>query len=383
MSHPVALFHHPNFLDYDFGPSHPLRPERLSAGLDLLEAVGIYFPSADTPTIGPASRTEIELVHDAAYIDAVIGAGSGDAPSQIYAEYGLHSTDNPPFPSMHEAAAMVTGGTVAAAREIMHGNILHAFNPAGGLHHAWRSRASGFCIYNDPAVAAAVLAEEFGARVFYVDFDCHHGDGVQWIFYEDPRIFTLSFHETGRFLFPGTGYPEEIGQGAGAGTSANVPFAPFTQDASWLQAIETILPPLVERFAPDILITNHGCDTHDWDPITHLSLSTAAFERQAALVHEIAHSATDGRWMAVGSGGYDWRRVVPRSWAILWSEMSERVLPERLPEEWMQRWDTDARDRMPPTFLDDPRTFRHIPRRDEIDELNLEAVAQTKRHLGL
>lgn len=383
MSDSVALFHHSSFLDYDFGPGHPLRPERLIAGLDLLETAGIYDPSQDTPKIVAASRTELELAHDASYIDAVIGAGSGDAPSHAYAEYGLHSTDNPPFPCMHEAAAMVTGGTVAAARGIMRGDILHGFNPAGGLHHASRSRASGFCIYNDPAVAAAVLAEEFDARVFYVDFDCHHGDGVQWIFFEDPRIFSLSFHETGRFLFPGTGYPEETGKGAGAGTSANVPFAPFTQDSSWLQAIETILPPLVERFAPDILITNHGCDTHDWDPITHLSLSTAAFERQAALVHEIAHGYSGGRWLAVGSGGYDWRRVVPRSWAILWSEMSERVLPERLPEEWVRRWDIEAQEPMPLTFLDDPRTIRQIPRQDEIDELNLEAVKQTKRILGL
>lgn len=383
MSDPVALFHHTDFLDYDFGPQHPLRPERLTAGLQLLASAGIYDPEQDTPETLPATRPELELVHDPHYIDAVISAGGGDAPAAMYAPFGMHSGDNPPFLGMHEASAMVTGGTVTAAREIMRGHLLHAFNPAGGLHHASRHRASGFCIYNDPAVAAAVLAEEFGARVFYVDFDCHHGDGVQWIFYSDPRVFTLSFHESGRFLFPGTGEPVEIGEGAGKGASANVPFAPFTEDTSWREAIEAVLPPLVHRFKPDILISNHGCDTHGWDPITHLSLSTNAFAHQAGLVHALAHEVADGRWLAVGGGGYDWRRVVPRSWAILWAEMSERPLPVGIPPEWFKRWDTEVREPMPTRFLDCPDAVRAIPRRDEIEELNREAVEQTRQIFDL
>jgi acetoin utilization protein AcuC len=377
------LIHHPDFAEYDFGPGHPLRPERLQTGLGLLQACGVYDPLTDSPAVVPATRTELALVHDDVFIDAVIGAGSGDAPPAVYAHFGLHSRDNPPFPCMHEASAFVTGGSVGAARAIMRGEALHAFNPAGGLHHALKARASGFCIYNDPAVAAAVLAREFGARVFYVDFDCHHGDGVQWLFYDDPGVFTLSFHETGTYLFPGTGAPDEIGEGAGERTSANVPFAPYTEDASWQEAVEGLLPDLVERFRPDVLISNHGCDTHDWDPLTHLSLTTASLVWQARLTHELAHSACEGRWLALGSGGYEWRRVVPRSWAILWAEMAQRPLDDVLPEAWVREWEIAEGAPMPRTISDGPGTVRRIPRRAEIEALNRESVRLARSFAGL
>jgi len=175
---------------------------------------------------------------------------------------------------MHEASALVVGGTVMAARRIMDGGIRHAFNPGGGWHHALPNRASGFCVYDDPAVAAAAAVREYGARVLYADFDCHHGDGVQWSFYDDPAVLTVSFHESGRFLFPGSGDVIEVGEGAGRGFAVNVPFAPYTQDDSWMRAVDEILPEMADRFRPDILITAHGADTHVWDPLTHLSLTT-------------------------------------------------------------------------------------------------------------
>jgi acetoin utilization protein AcuC len=272
-------------------------------------------------------------------------------PLAELAPFGLTARgDNPPFPDMHDAAASVAGGSISALRAVMRGEIDHAFNPAGGLHHAHRARASGFCIYNDPALAAAVAVHEFGARVLYVDFDCHHGDGVQWIFYTDPRVLTVSFHESGQFLFPSSGGVEEIGEGAGRGYSVNVPMQPFTRDASWQTAIERVLPDLAAHFRPDVIISAHGADTHAFDPLTHLELTTGSFAFQARLTHELAHSLADGRWLAVGSGGYDWRRVVPRSWAILWSEMSGRALPDELPEGWRERW--TAQEPIPSTFMD-------------------------------
>jgi acetoin utilization protein AcuC len=379
----AILVDHPNFADYDFGPAHPLRPERLTAGIGLLEAYGIFDRTVDTSFVAPASRAELLLVHDEAYIDAVIGAGTGDAPPVVYAHHGLHSRDNPPFPCMHEASALVTGGTLGAARSIMRGEVLHAFNPAGGLHHATRSRASGFCVYNDPAVAAAAIVREYGARVFYVDFDCHHGDGVQWLFYDEPDVFTLSFHETGQYLFPGTGYPHEIGEGRGVGTSANVPFQPFTEDASWQAAVTAVLPDLIARFRPDVVISVHGCDTHDWDPVTHLSLSTHSLAWQARLTHALAHEHAGGRWLALGSGGYDWRRVVPRSWALLWSEMAERPLQNDLPAAWVERWEIDDAAPMPRTLLDVPDAIKEVSRREIIEAHNLEAVREARRYAGL
>jgi acetoin utilization protein AcuC len=371
----AAIAHHDDLLLYDFGPHHPLRPERISAGLDLLTASGLWSPQEETVTPIATSRAELETVHDPHYIDAVDHAGSGHFPAGELARHGLASTDNPAFPAMHHAASFVSGAAVEAARRVMDGRLDHAFSPAGGLHHALRARASGFCIYNDPAVAAAVITRDSGARVFYVDFDCHHGDGVQWIFYRDPAVMTVSFHETGRFLFPGTGEVTECGEGPGRGYAVNVPFAPFTHDAQWIQAIETLLPPLVERFKPDVIISNHGCDTHQWDPLTHLSLTTSSFVMQAHLVHELAHTHCDGRLIAVGSGGYDWRRVVPRSWSIVWSALTGRELPRALPFGWLARWQSGPDEPMPASFLDPPDMVSGVAQHENVEQVNQETLA--------
>lgn len=330
----------------------------------------------------PAPDDLLALIHSREYIAAVRGGLDDLTRTSDRARFGLGSSDNPPFPNMHHASAMVAGGAAAAARAVLRRELDHVFHPAGGLHHAQRARASGFCIYNDPALAAAVAVEEFGARVAYIDFDCHHGDGVQWLFYDSPTVLTVSFHESGRFLFPGTGGVEEIGIGRGTRFAANIPFAPFTQDASWQHAIHQILPPLIRRFAPDLLLTVHGCDTHAWDPLTHLSLTTDSLLEQARLVHELAHTHCDGRWIAFGSGGYDWRRVVPRSWAIVWSEMSSRALPENLPHAWLARWSSSDEDPLPVTFRDNPDTV-HPTRLDEIEASNRETLEAAMLAAGL
>lgn len=339
---------HPDYHLYDFGPTHPLRPERIDASVDLLCGTGIL---RDEDVLRPsiAQDRDLERVHDPAYVRGVEDAGSAGLPRSLAVEFGLTSRDNPPFPGMHRAAALVAGGTAAALDAVLSGSAQHAFNGPGGLHHAHRSRASGFCVYNDAAVAIASAVEQ-GLRVLYLDFDAHHGDGVQWIFYTDPRVLTISFHESGRFLFPGTGETSERGDAAGAGYCVNVPFAPYTRDASWTAALDSIVPALARRFGPDVIVSVHGCDTHALDPLTHLMLSTQSFVAQAALTHALAHELCDGRWIALGSGGYDWRRVVPRAWTIVWTEMTGRPLPDELPPSWREAWleGEDAPDR----FLD-------------------------------
>lgn len=358
------------FLDYDFGPQHPLRPERITAGLELLEHIGLWDSRRSAGPVVSALDEEIFLIHDVAYVDAVRRAGSEWFPRGELARFGLTQADNPAFPGMHEAASLVAGGTVSIVRRILNGELNHGFNPAGGLHHALRSRASGFCIYNDPALAAAVAARQFDARVLYVDVDCHHGDGVQWLFYDDSAVLTVSLHESGRYLFPGTGEVDEVGSGDGTGFAVNVPMAPFTQDDDWLIALREVVLPLAKRFQPDLLISAHGADTHIWDPLTHLSLTSHAFVEQAKFLHELAHEHTKGRWLAVGSGGYDWRRVVPRSWAILWAEMTGQDLPIRLPSTWIQKWQEHDGDAIPATMLDDESLRHPVVRAAEVNSAN-------------
>jgi acetoin utilization protein AcuC len=275
---------------------------------------------------------------------------------------------------MHYASSLTAGGTLTAMRQVMDGGVTHAFNPAGGLHHAHRSRASGFCIYNDAAVAIAAAIEEYGARVLYLDFDAHHGDGVQFLFYRDPRVLTVSMHEDGRFLFPGTGAVEERGDGTGVGFAVNMPFAPFTGDASWHVALDEVIPSLARTFLPDVILSNHGCDTHALDSLNHLSLSTASFQKQAALTHALAEELCDGRWIAVGSGGYAWREIVPRAWTILWCEMSQRALPTEMPVRWLQDWSPQGDFQKRDLFMD---STEDIPREDpEVFTANLRMLKE-------
>ena len=381
--HQAAIAFHPEYLWYDFGPEHPMRPERLTAGLDLLETLGVWRRESETIVPTPAGADELELIHDATYIRMIEEAGSGWLPQSDMLRYGLAPGDNPAFAGMHEASAAIAGGSIEAARWIMRGKVRHAFNPAGGLHHALRARASGFCIYNDPALAAAVVLNEFGGKTLYIDLDCHHGDGVQEIFYDEPGVMTVSFHETGRFLFPGTGDVMEMGEGRGHGYSINVPVAPFTDDTSWLEAVHAILPPLTERFRPDIIISSLGADTHVWDPLTHVALTTASFFEQARLVHDLAHTYTEGRWLALGSGGYDWRRVVPRSWAILWAEMTGRDLSDELPAAWRDRWEMDPFEPLPVRFRDEPGISPDVPTREHVERLNRTTIQAVQRAHGL
>jgi acetoin utilization protein AcuC len=385
----ARLVYRAEYEAYDFGPQHPLRPERFRCSFDLFDSLGIAARPSEQLQAPPASLDELCLAHTRPYVYAVQSMDAfADDPllDDEASRWGLGRGDSPAFVGMYAAAAAIAGGTLNALRGVLTGDFQHAFNPGGGLHHALRDRASGFCIYNDAAIAIAAALHEHEARVLYLDFDAHHGDGVQAAFYDEPRVLTFSIHETGRHLFPGTGFSHELGQGLGLGYSLNLPVEPVTEDGSWLDSLEFLLPAIAEWFAPDVIVSQHGCDSHAWDPLTDLRLSTRAFAAQARLTHDLAHRVAHGRWVALGGGGYDWVRVVPRAWASVWTEMTGRVLPERIPARWATRWSETAQRvsfwPLPERVLDDPEQWSVVPRRGEIERANHDH-AQALRRLAL
>src|ERR1700678_381800 len=302
-------------VSYDFGPSHPLAPVRVALTVSLAEALGVLSqPSVSVVTPSAATDDELALVHTPEYIAAVRQAGTD---GQGNGWYGLGTADNPVFPGMHEASALIAGGTLAAARAVWSGQCQHGANVAGGLHHAMARQASGFCIYNDPAIAISWLLSAGAARVAYVDLDVHHGDGVQAAFYDDPRVLTISLHEHPATLFPGTGLPGETGTGAGEGYAVNVALPAGTGDAGWLRALDAVALPLLRTFKPTVLVTQHGCDSHRLDPLAHLALTVDGQRRAQLMLHELAHELCGGRWVATGGGGYALVQVVPRTWTHL------------------------------------------------------------------
>jgi acetoin utilization protein AcuC len=347
-SSPLLVFG-PRSVTYDFGPAHPLTTRRFGPGISLLEALG------GVPNLAPEPATddELEWGHDPGYIE-IVKAFSADpfAPPRA----GIGPGDTPAFAGMHEASAAVAGGSVRAMEAILRGDVVHAFHPGGGLHHAMPARASGFCVYDDPALAIA-RARRDGLRVLYIDLDVHHGDGVQAIHWSDRGVMTISIHETGAALFPGTGFPGELGGGPAAGTKVNVPLDPGTGERGWLPALELVVPALADAFRPDIVVSQHGADSHAFDPLAHLNVTTTAMGRAARLVDEIAHRHAAGRWLATGGGGYDVYRVVPRAWAHVWLAANHAPVPEALPAAWRERWAEDAaryRQSPAPETFDDP-----------------------------
>jgi acetoin utilization protein AcuC len=300
-------------LGYDLG-DHPLDPVRVELTIALARALGVL--DRDNVTVVPppvAGEKLLRLVHDAAYLDAVRAAPE----DPYYHGHGLNTPDNPVFAGMHDSSALVTGGTVRAAEAVWRGEALHAANIAGGLHHAMRDRASGFCVYNDPAVAIARLLQLGAERVAYVDIDVHHGDGVQAAFWDDPRVLTISLHETPLSLFPGTGFPGEVGGVGAEGTAVNVALPPGTGDAGWHRAFQAVVPSVLRAFGPQVLFTQCGCDSHRVDPLADLALTVDGQRAAYLALRALAHELCDGRWIATGGGGYGVVEVVPRAWTHL------------------------------------------------------------------
>ena len=342
---------------YDFGPDHPLTPRRFGPGLDLLRRTGaVRFLEP-----GEATDEQLARLHERRYIREV--RAFSDDPWQP-PRLGIGPGDCPPFHGMHEVSAAIAGGSIEAARRIASGEELHAFNPGGGLHHAMAGHAAGFCIYNDVALGVAA-ARDAGHRVLYVDIDVHHGDGTQSLFWDDPDVVTISVHETGRTLFPGTGSTDESGGPGAPGSSLNVPLEPYSGEPSWVPAVERSVEAMAERFRPTVLVTQHGCDTHAWDPLAHLRVTTAAYARVTRFLDGIAHRFCEGRWLATGGGGYDAYRVVPRSWALVWLAQAHREPPASTPVAWQERWSADAErvsgGAAPTAYVDPPGTAAAEP----------------------
>jgi len=320
----ALFFYTPKYQDFDYGASHPMKIRRLKLTHDLIDAYGLFDPAHVRLMDVPEAREEDLLrFHTKEYLDVLRAAGEGLSPPHAW-HFGLGAADNPIFPGLYVYSALLTGASVEAAHRLASGGISRAFNIAGGLHHAASNRASGFCYINDAAVAINFLIAQ-GLRVAYIDIDAHHGDGVQNAFYDTDQVLTISIHETGLTLFPGTGFPEEIGTGTGEGYSVNLPLTPETDDDIFIEAFEETVPPLLEVFRPDVIVTQLGIDTHRSDPLSNLRLTMRGF------LHAVTQfERTPARWLALGGGGY-YVGNVPRAWTAVWAIMAGIDIPPDLP----------------------------------------------------
>ena len=316
MAGPFTLVWDERLTGYDFGPGHPLAPVRVELTMALARELGVLsLPSVSVIAAVPAEIGELELVHDPAYIEAVRRAGRdgrGDG------RYGLGTPDNPVFAGMHEASALVAGATLAAARAVWRGEAARTRPTSrAGCTTPCAGRPAASASTTTRPSRSAGCSRPGAQRVAYVDLDVHHGDGVQAAFYDDPRVLTISLHEHPATLFPGTGLASETGRGEGSGYAVNVALPAGTGDAGWLRAFDAVVPPLLRAFRPEMLVSQHGCDSHRLDPLAHLELSVDAQRRAALMVHELAHETAGGKWLFTGGGGYELVQVVPRTWTHL------------------------------------------------------------------
>ncbi len=364
----------PDFLGYDLGDDHPLDPVRLDLTMRLAAELGV-LEGVEPLAPQQAPDEEVQRVHVPSYLTAVKSAP--EAPFRV--GHGLGTDDNPIFFGMHEASALVCGGSLLGAREIAEGRADRAVNIAGGLHHAMPDRAAGFCVYNDCAVAISWLLDHGFDRVAYVDVDVHHGDGVQAAFYDDPRVLTVSLHQHPLTLWPGTGWPGEIGKDAAAGSAVNVPLPPGTGDSGWLRAFHAIVPSLLRAFRPQILVTQCGADSHAEDPLANLGLSVDGHRAIYRALRDLAEETAGGRWLATGGGGYGLFRVVPRSWTHLLATVLDRDLDPRrpVPAGWTAHT-ARLTGRPLPTTMSDGRDPGHEPWTEGSDRVDT-AVIEVRR----
>lgn len=355
---PVHVVWDDALTQYDFGRGHPMSPVRLALTIRLARDMGVLSrPGVEVHAPVAADDDLLATVHSRSLIAAVKAAA--DDPSTIDVRHGLGTDDDPCFTGMHEATARVVGGTVAAALAVWEGRAARAVNITGGLHHAMPGRAAGFCIYNDVAVGIQALLDAGAERVAYVDCDVHHGDGVQTVFYDDPRVLTISLHEHPRLLFPGTGFPEETGGPGAQGWAVNVALPPGTDDEGWLRAFHAVVPPLLRAWRPQILVTQHGCDSHVEDPLAHLALTVDGQRAAMLALHQLADELCEGKWVATGGGGYAIVDVVPRAWThLLAIAAGASIDPMRpVPVEWRD-YVVAAYGRQPPRRMSDGGSTR-------------------------
>ena len=362
-----TFFYSDRYLEYYASPEHPLSPNKYLLTLELLKH---YELDIDYMQPEPATFDQLLLAHSRDYVKVVKHPDSLD--SSMVSRFGLGSGDNPVFEDMFDVTRHLVGGSIQGGRLVMDGEVQHAMNPAAGLHHGHSSRASGFCVFNDVAVAIAYLRKKYGSKMMYIDIDVHHADGVQRMFYSDDDVLVVSLHEIGKYLFPKDGFVKQIGEGDGIGYNVNVPLLPYTFDEPFQFAFEEVIPPLAYEFNPDIIIYQCGADGHFTDPLGHLYLTTGAYSIVTKIVHKLSHEVSEGRLLLLGGGGYE-VETVPRVWTLIVSEIVEKVLDERLPESWLQFYQ-HLTERPPPKYLEDETA-------PEIDKTSMEKIWENTREV--
>ncbi len=360
----VTALYSADYAGYDLGPNHPFAPYRVEMVLDLLAACGVTVPVEAPP---PAAWSIIEAMHDREYVAAVRAASASGALPEGE-RFGLGTPDNPIVIGMADAAAAIVGGTLEGANRIASGRSATVLQLGGGFHHARRRLASGFCVFNDLAMAIRHLTQH-GLHVMYIDLDAHHGDGVQELLDGDEHVLTLSVHETGEYLFPGTGWIHELGRGMGRGLKLNLPLEPFTEGGSFLEVLGWVAEAAADHFRPDVLVVQAGADAHAADPLADLMLTTQDLARAYRLTLELAARYCDGRALVTLGGGYA-PAATARAWALLAACILDIELPEVMPAEWVERWRDRLGDFPPTTFHDPPDAIGEIPRREEIERQN-------------
>jgi acetoin utilization protein AcuC len=327
----AVLVTSPEIWQRGHGPNHPLKPERLLRTYELLSECGLL--NAQNVDLVQARSPEVEelsLFHTIDYINAVRALSECERNIPAY-HYGFGPGDNPVFGDMYKTEGLKVGAALVGAELIVKSKCEIAFSYTGGMHHAGPNFASGFCVFNDAAVVIHWLLSQ-GLRVAYVDIDVHHGDGVQNAFYDTNKVLTISLHQSGRTLFPGTGFVHETGQGKGDGYSINIPFPPYTDDETYLWAFRETVPALINRFEPDVLVTQLGVDTHYLDPLANLALTTHGHR---AIIETLR--GFNKSWLALGGGGYN-LDVVPRAWTIAFAVMSDQKIPPELPANYRAKY---------------------------------------------
>jgi acetoin utilization protein AcuC len=330
----VALVYSEELNDYDLGRNHPLKPARVTNSVGLMRAYGL-LGEGGASVVEPDDVADEDLlrVHAPEYLEAV-QAASRD-PHGFRPAMGIGTGDNPASPGMYEVSRLICGGAIRGLDDVIEGRFARTFNIAGGLHHAHRSRAAGFCVLNDPAVAIArALDRRPSLKVTYIDIDAHHGDGVEEAFWEESRVLTVSLHQSGRTLFPGTGRTDDIGAGDGLGYAANLPMPPLSTDDCYVLAVDDFVAPLVSSFSPDVIVLQAGADAHHADPLTVLGMTLGGYLRLTGSIRDLAEDICDGRLAACGGGGYAFSTVVPLAWTILMANLLDTRLPEEIPDSW-------------------------------------------------
>lgn len=350
MSDDVAVIWSDDYLGYNMGGDHPMHPVRIDLTMRLARSLGVLDrPGVEIIAPTAATDDQLERIHTARYIDAV-----RNAPGHPWGiGHGLGTADNPIFWGMYESAALISGGTMLAAEKVWTGTHTRAVNIGGGLHHAMSSQASGFCVFNDLSLAIAWLLDHGAERVAYIDVDVHHGDGVQAAFYDDPRVLTVSVHETPLALWPHTGFCTETGVGDAVGTSVNLALPPGCTNTDWLRAFHAVVPNVLRQFRPQILITQCGCDSHHEDPLADLSLTVDGHSATYAALKVLADELCEGKWVATGGGGYGLVRAVPRAWTHLLAHATGAAIDTstEIPQVWLDQLTELRLPDMPSTSL--------------------------------